>query len=183
MITKRYRLALPPQVLTVAAVPIFMGIYAALGQGYDDGWWIALLGLILFCFISGTQTDPDKRRFRTFVGFLGIRIGKWYAFDEFPELVLLSKKVAFSLSSTPRSGVNTPKSLGSSNSDSIGKYNIFELYAMDVHHQGRILIDRTERLDKVETMVQDMCKTTGLPWVSFSPGARFPKKRLDRETL
>lgn len=70
MITRRYKLSLPPQVLALGGMSIFIGTYAALAEDQPEVWIASLLGIIPFCFISGTQTDPEKKRFRTFVEFL-----------------------------------------------------------------------------------------------------------------
>lgn len=181
MITKRYRLALPPQILTVAAVPIFFGIYATVRQGYDDGWWIALLGLIPFCFISGTQVDINQRRVRTFVEFWGLKIGKWFTFEEFPEMVMLSNQRSFNLASTARSGISFNS--GDGKGAGFSSYMMYELYLMDRSHEARIMVSYLENKEKAEAVAKDLSSSTGLPWVSYSPGGRFKKKRLDKEAL
>lgn len=180
MITRRYRLAVPPQLLTVAAVPVLIGPYAALAKDYPEGWFIMLIGLIPFCFISGAQVDTDRKRVRTFVEFLGLKLGKWYAFDAFPELVMLSNQRSFNLASTARSGI----SFNSGDGKGVGfsSYMMYELYLMDSRHQARIMVGYVGDKDKAEKMAKEMSKTTGLSWVSYSPGGRFVKKRLDRES-
>lgn len=181
MITRRYRLAVPPQLLTVAAVPVLIGPYAALAKDYPEGWIIMLIGILPFCFISGTQVDTDRKRVRTFVEFLGLKLGKWYSFDAFPELVMLSNQRSFNLASTARSGI----SFNSGDGKGVGfsSYMMYELYLMDSRHQARIMVGYVEDKDKAEKMAKEMSKTTGLSWVSYSPGGRFVKKRLDRESV
>lgn len=177
MITRRFRLAVPPQLLTVAAVPVLIGSYAALAKDYPDGWIFMVIGLLPFCFISGAQVDTDRKRVRTFVEFLGLKVGRWYAFDAFPELVMLSNQRSFNLASTARSGATF--SSGTGRSEGFSTYMMYELYLMDPRHQARIMVGYVGDKEKSEKMANDMSATTGLPWVSYSPGGRFPKKRLD----
>ena len=154
---------------------------------HPEMWGVLVASLFPFCIVSGAQTDPKRGAFRTFAGFFGLKIGRWKTYDKYPELVLLHKKKVFSLHFTGMTGIQQPwnrkefsrsSNFLSSNWQPTGSFYTYELYAMDPLHDDRILINRTDHEEKHEQMVRDMCALTGLPWVSYSPFARFPKKRL-----
>lgn len=190
MNTRRYRLPLfNPASLILMLALILIGGYLGWKLGVNKGWVAFALGFLPLMFVSGSQVDPEQQRLRSFVSFWGIKMGKWYPFEEFPELVLLSKKRAFGMVSNYQPGMGrvvhrAPIFItkdGNEYFSEDGKHFVYELYAMDSVHEGRIMIGRWYQKDKAERMTNDMSATTRLPWVSFSPGARFPKKRLDNE--
>lgn len=188
MITRRYRLTLfNPSSLILMIILILIGGYAGWKLGVNEGWVAFGLGFLPLMFVSGSQVDIEQNRLRSFVSFLGLKMGKWYSFEEFPELVMLSKKKSFGMASLYQPGMgrlmNRPLFLLSSKnafpySSEDDRNVVYELYAMDLVHEERIMIGRAYQKEKAELMTKTMSATTTLPWVSFSPGARFPKKKL-----
>lgn len=186
MITRRFRLTFFPSVFPLTLVFVFIGGYLGWKLEVAGGWIALCLGILPNFFVSGAQVDPVKKKARSFVSFLGIKTGKWHQFEEFPELVLLSKVKAYGMGSNyqPRMGWGgrTTSFGGAVSNEYISedtRHNSYELYAMDSVHEGRIMVGRWFEKDKAEEMANGMSATTGLPWVSYSPGGRFPKKRLD----
>lgn len=191
MITRRYRLTLfNPSSLILMIILILIGGYVGWKLGVNEGWIAFGLGFLPLMFVSGSQVDVEQKRLRSFVSFLALKMGKWYSFEELPELVLLSKKRAFGMASNYQPGIGRLMRMApflatrdaSEYYSENDKHFVYELYAMDLVHEGRIMIGRAYQKDKAELMTKTMSAITHLPWVSFSPGARFPKKRLGVES-
>lgn len=181
MITRTFGLSLSPPIYSFLLVFIFLGI-AAIVQGYPVYGAIAItVGILPLFSVTGAQTDPEKKRFREFTGLFGIKVGRWYSYEEFPELVVLKCKSTLGLK-WGYSGAQIANEEGFSGntifSKKGGASHVYELFAMDVRHNERIKIDRSDSKEEHEEMCRKMSEVTGLPWMSYSPYGRFAKKRM-----
>lgn len=187
MITKRFGLAIPPQAYPILLVFLIIGVTSVLKGFPNAGFPLIGVGVLPLLFISGAQTDPDLKRLRNYTSFLGLKIGKWHSFDRYPELVIIKRKNMISLAWGAYSGGQAVAggggggNGGSFMTSSWGpkrSFYSYELYAMDINHREGIMINRSDSEEDHKEMCRRMSQVTGLPWVSYSPYGRFPKKKL-----
>ncbi|MEL6675527.1 MAG: hypothetical protein AAFR61_25190 [Bacteroidota bacterium] len=157
---------------------ILISVAALLGLSNIPWWVCAIIGLaglaFLFAF-NGIKIDTQNRRFKTYVSYLGIRMGRWESLDQYPDMVVLRRKQKAKGAQSMLIG--DPQDMDHSEALATITY---EVQLASRNHINRIGIysESSAHKEKVYAKAREIAQKSGIELVRFNPGMRYPRKVL-----
>ncbi|MBI1307179.1 MAG: hypothetical protein GC181_11305 [Bacteroidetes bacterium] len=96
-ITNRLSSAFPPPLVVFGYIFLAGGLYLLLSGYLIAGLIIMLIGGITGFTFNGVQINPDKKVFREYSSYFGIKIGSWRDFSEYPFITVMILRESYTI--------------------------------------------------------------------------------------
>ncbi|MEO0895379.1 MAG: hypothetical protein AAFY71_03090 [Bacteroidota bacterium] len=151
-------------VVIVGVFLIFVGI-VLIGSSFPIlGLLMLGGGISLLPVFEGVIIDPEARRIKNYVNWLGLKIGPWHSLDNHGDVLVLSVKKKYGYG------------LGEDYHDFSDNHTIslkeYDIYLANPTHYDKWLICSIENRNKAYAEANDIARALGTEVVQFNPGRR-----------
>lgn len=146
-------------------VPLLFSIGAYYNIGLA-GLLFVIPGCLLLTITTGTIVDPSKRRFKEYVWVMFMRIGRWYPFDEYEDIIVLSKNKTLGYNFNLAAQYQTATEYA------------FEIYVTSHKHLEKTLLCRIKDKETAYREAHKLGELLGFEVAVFNPGGRWPRRVL-----
>ncbi len=145
---------------------IVIGVLLVVEKGYT-GIGLIIIGIYLGLSYIGIQIDPDKKKFKKYSCFFGLKKGTWESYNDYPYLSILDIREKHT--SYSRGGV-----------EYISKEKVYRVCLLNKTHRKKIIVKNFKSKEKASFSASKIAKQLEVQQTTYSPKAS-EKTRLRRK--
>ena len=146
-----------PSMTVVGYLLMGMSLFAF----YEGGYFVGLLFILGGGFVSfannGIQINPDSMMSKQYIGYLGLRLGKWKSLEQFCHITILRSKESSTVFS--RSNRATTTSLET----------FYDVTLLGKSHHQKLGVKRLKGEQQAIEAAKELKQILGFDFVKYSP--------------
>ena len=157
MIDNKIEKLFPPNVVFIGYIIIVFSLIIFFNKETMAISLLLLLVGVLMSFTSiGIKIDVEKKIYKRYTNFYGVKYGKWISYEEYPYLGILSRNIGYSMFS--RAQVKTTIT-----------NKCYEIYLMSENHRVRHIIKRFDNKNIATKEAERLENELKLKLVVYNP--------------
>lgn len=147
----------PPAMRAAGYIPMAFALLLFYSLSWITGLLFMLVGAFITFATNGIRIDTKTWRYKQFIGFLGIKLGKWKTLESYQQISLLKNHettTAFS-----RSNRNT------TTSDEV----FYDTVLLDTSHHNKLVIMRSKDEQEAKESTTKLAQSLNLEFVKYAP--------------
>lgn len=165
-ITTRFKAPFPGYRISTGFITLVVAAMSILYQDYLP-LLVVPMGLGIITFSHGALIDPGRNRYKHYLSFFGVKLGRWQSCERYPDLVILRQVKNFE----SRIPLNVLASLSISHTD-------YEIYLASPRHLDLVLLDICHDPAEADKRAHLLAQDLGKNFMQYNPGRRKKPQAL-----
>jgi len=157
MIDNKLEKLFPPAMRAAGLIPILFGILLLLGQSYIAAIIFFIIGSFIAFADNGILLDPVGKRSKQYIGFVGLKMGKWKSMQQYCHITILRSRESTTAYSRSNRATTTSAEI------------YYDVTLLDKTHRQKLGVKRFKGEQQAVAYSKRLMKALNFDFVKYNP--------------